>query len=82
MPNETTTSEVAEEFLNDGELADVLGVSTRTILRWRRDGSGPPYCRIGPRCVRYRYTDVLAWADANTFATLAAEANACERRGA
>jgi excisionase family DNA binding protein len=73
MPDESTAYE-AGEFLCDEELADLLNVSTRTILRWRRDGNGPPYCRIGPRYIRYRRPDVDAWADANTFATLAAEA--------
>ena len=64
----------AGEFLSDQQLADMLGVTTRTTLRWRRDGGGPKYIRAGPRRVLYRRSDVLAWAAARTFPTLAAEA--------
>ena len=62
------------EFLSDLQLADLLGVTTRTTLRWRRDGAGPNYIRAGLRRVLYRRADVLAWAASRTFPTLAAEA--------
>jgi predicted DNA-binding transcriptional regulator AlpA len=61
------------EFLSDQQLADMLGVTTRTTLRWRRDGAGPKYVRAGLRRVLYRRADVLAWAASRTFPTLAAE---------
>lgn len=61
------------EFLSDQQLADMLGVTTRTTSRWRRDGAGPKYIRAGPRRILYRRVDVLTWAEANTFATQAAE---------
>ena len=64
----------AGEFLSDQELADMLGMTTRTTLRWRRDGTGPKYVRAGLRRVLYRRTDVPAWAASRTFPTLAAEA--------
>ena len=63
----------AGEFLTDEQLAIMLNVTTRTTLRWRRDGAGPQYVRAGLRRVLYRRTDVLAWAASRTFATLAAE---------
>ena len=66
----------AGEFVTDEQLAAILSVTTRTTLRWRREGGGPPYVRVGPRRVLYRRTDVLAWAAARTFPTLAAEAAA------
>jgi predicted DNA-binding transcriptional regulator AlpA len=61
------------EFLSDQQLAEMLGVTTRTTLRWRRDGAGPKYVRAGPRRILYRRVDVLAWTEANTFITLGAE---------
>jgi hypothetical protein len=64
----------AGEFLTDEQLATMLRVTMRTTLRWRRGGGGPPYVRVGPRRVLYRRTDVLAWATARTFPSLAAEA--------
>jgi excisionase family DNA binding protein len=62
------------DFLSDQQLAELLGVTTRTTLRWRRDGDGPKYVRAGLRRVLYRRADVLAWAASRTFPTLAAEA--------
>jgi hypothetical protein len=66
-------SNEAGEFLSDQQLADMLGVTTRTTLRWRRDGVGPMYIRAGLRHVLYRRADVLAWAASRTYSTLAAE---------
>jgi predicted DNA-binding transcriptional regulator AlpA len=63
----------AEEFLTDLQLADMLRVTPRTLLRWRRDGDGPQFVRAGARRLLYRRSDVLTWIDANTHATLAAE---------
>ncbi len=62
------------EFLTDQQLSDMLGITTRTTLRWRRDGNGPPFVRAGLRRVLYRRADVLAWAASRTFSHRAAEA--------
>lgn len=37
-------------------------VSLPTLARYRADGTGPKFIRIG-RSVRYRREDVLAWLD-------------------
>ena len=62
------------EFLTDQQLADMLDVTTRTTLRWRREGVGPRYVRAGLRRILYSRADVLAWAAGRTFVHLAAEA--------
>jgi excisionase family DNA binding protein len=41
-------------------LADFLGVSRHTLLRWRRQGITPPAIKIG-NTVRFRTHDVQAW---------------------
>jgi predicted DNA-binding transcriptional regulator AlpA len=69
-----TEANEADGFLSDRQLADMLGVTTRTTLRWRRDGEGPKYVRAGLRRVLYWKPDVLEWAAARTYAHLAAEA--------
>lgn len=46
--------------LNEKQLADRWGVSVRTLLAARVNGSGVPFIRIG-RSVRYRLEDVLAY---------------------
>jgi predicted DNA-binding transcriptional regulator AlpA len=72
----------AEEFLSDRQLAEMLGVTTRTTLRWRRDGGGPKYVRVGARRILYARSDILAWTASKAFASLAAEAKAGQGRAA
>ena len=60
--------------LTTRELADRLGVSTRTVERWRASGDGPPFLRLtrgGP--VRYPVADVEAWERARRFESTADE---------
>jgi excisionase family DNA binding protein len=73
-PSSEKPTQEPGEYLTDEQLAAMLDVTTRTTLRWRRDGGGPPYVRAGLRRVLYRRADVDAWAASRTFRTLAAEA--------
>jgi predicted DNA-binding transcriptional regulator AlpA len=41
------------------------GVSAKTLERWRGDGEGPDYVRVGRR-IRYRASALDAWLDAQT----------------
>jgi excisionase family DNA binding protein len=66
----------AEEYLTDPQVAEWLHVDSRTTLRWRTDGGGPPFVRVGARRILYRRADVEAWLAARTFAHRAAEAAA------
>jgi len=44
------------------EIAQLLGVGTRTIWRWVSSGVFPqPDLRVGPRIVKWRRETVLAW---------------------
>lgn len=64
----------AEEFLTDWQLCALLHVDSRTTLRWRSDGDGPPFIRVGGRRILYRRGDIDAWLAARTFPHRAAEA--------
>ena len=44
------------------ELADVLGVSTETVLRWTRRGELPAI-RLPGGAIRYRQDDLDEWLD-------------------
>ncbi len=55
-------------FLSSRELADLFGVPKGTIDHWRAAGTGPTFSRLGKH-VRYRESDVLAWADENRHET-------------
>lgn len=50
-----------EAYYLPSEVAAYLRVATRTLANWRWKGGGPDYVKCGPRLVRYRGRDVLAW---------------------
>lgn len=49
-------------LMRERELARRWNKSVRTLQRWRSEGYGPPYIRIGGT-VHYRVQDVLAFED-------------------
>jgi excisionase family DNA binding protein len=62
------------EYLTDQQLCELLRVTPRTTLRWRRDGVGPAYTRVGPRRLLYPRANVNSWLARRTFPHRAAEA--------
>lgn len=42
-------------------LAERLGVSVKTLERWRLHGEGPPFVRVSRKVIRYRASDVDAF---------------------
>ncbi len=50
-------------LLNEHEVAARLGVSHRSLQKWRVTGSPLPFIKIG-NCVRYDERDVLAFIEA------------------
>jgi excisionase family DNA binding protein len=51
---------MTDKLLTQQQLADELRVSLRTLERWRQQGTGPAFIRVG-RSPRYRRADVDAW---------------------
>lgn len=49
------------EYIDDHQLAKLLGISRETIQQWRCKNEGPPWSKAGKRRVRYRMADVHAW---------------------
>jgi predicted DNA-binding transcriptional regulator AlpA len=56
---------VAAPLMDSEQLAPVLGTTPGQLAQWRFRGDGPPFIKLG-RSVRYRWSDVEAWLDANT----------------
>ena len=52
--------------LTESETARMLSISISGLRKWRRNGSGPRFVRLG-RLVRYLGTDVQSWLDQNAF---------------
>jgi hypothetical protein len=65
-----------DEFLTDEQFAKIMHVTSRSTLRWRRDGSGPPFIRVGARRVLYSRRAIDTWLTAHSFPHRAAEAAA------
>ena len=51
-----------KSHLKTEEVAEYFGVSVAAVLKWRGQGRGPKWVRLG-RCVRYPIDAVLAWAE-------------------
>lgn len=54
-----------EPLWKDVQLAEYLGVDVKSLERWRREGTGPPFIRAG-RQVRYDPQAVRAWLEERT----------------
>ena len=65
--------QATDDFLSDSETARKFRVNKKTTARWRENGEGPPYIRVGTRRILYRQKDLDAWAAARTFVSYAAE---------
>lgn len=51
----------SEPLLTTKEVALFAGVSEYTMSRYRMDGIGPNYIKLGPKMIRYRRSDVEEW---------------------
>lgn len=52
-----------EALLNEKRVAETLGMSLAALRRWRYDGRGPKFLKLGS-AVRYRPADVQQWLQA------------------
>lgn len=57
---------VGDELLTTSQVAAWLGVSIQWAEIARSKNYGPPFQRVGPRVIRYRRADVLAWLKTRT----------------
>lgn len=53
-----------ERLLSPVDAAEFLSVAPRTLASWRYRGGGPSFVRVSSRCVRYRLSDLEAFANA------------------
>ena len=63
------------EYLTQVEAASFLGLSPRTLEKWRIEGQGPAYYKFGRR-VLYLCVDLRSWADAQRRQSTSDEAEA------
>ncbi|HEY3807248.1 MAG TPA: hypothetical protein VGL61_31825 [Kofleriaceae bacterium] len=53
------------EYVDDRYLAAHTPISRSQWQLSRRAGGGPPFMKVGRRCL-YKWSDVVAWLDAQT----------------
>ena len=53
-----------QRLLNERQVADSCALSVLTLRKWRTEGRGPRYVKIGT-LVRYRPEDVEAWIESH-----------------
>ncbi len=64
-----------DAYLTEGQAAEFLQVSVRTLQAWRQRGGGPEFARPGGgRAVRYRRGTLIAYMEENTVANTSAVA--------
>lgn len=56
----------ASKLLNTADAADYLGVSKAFLERDRWAGARIPFIKVGTRAVRYRFSDLTTYIDAQT----------------
>ncbi len=54
-----------EKLLSTGDAAKVLNCQPQTLNRWRHEGKGPRYFKVG-RLVRYSEDELKQWVDNNS----------------
>lgn len=68
-PSATTLS--TAELLTTDQVANALGLSSRTLAAWRSSRTNSlPYVKTGSR-VRYRPQDVTAWLESRVYSAAA-----------
>ena len=59
-------SHIQEPLLRINQVAELVGVTPKTLLNWRTQGRGPSSYKLGVSgVVRYRREDVADWLEAN-----------------
>lgn len=56
--------EIPMKLINEKLAAEMLGLSVKTLQKWRCDSEGPVYLKMG-RAVRYRPEDLEAYVTEN-----------------
>lgn len=60
-------TETKDQLVLPQTVADYLGTTTGNLAQMRYRGTGPKFVKLGHRAIRYRWSDVEAWVEANTL---------------
>ncbi|WP_297188542.1 helix-turn-helix domain-containing protein [uncultured Porticoccus sp.] len=65
FPSQSNSSEKTKKLLTVKESADHLGLTRNTLDKYRVNGTGPKYQKVGSRSIRYTQEALDAWSDQN-----------------
>ncbi|MGD0290581.1 MAG: helix-turn-helix domain-containing protein [Candidatus Binataceae bacterium] len=51
----------ADLLMDQNAASAYIGVSPRTMERWRAERTGPPFIRLSVRAIRYSRAAIVAW---------------------
>lgn len=54
-------SVAVDPLFDERETSEYLKIAIKTLQRWRCEGGGPVFCRIGTRAIRYQRSDLDAF---------------------
>lgn len=57
---------MGDKLATPADVAEYLGTTVPALAQMRYRGTGPAFVKASARKVRYRWTDIQAWLDANT----------------
>lgn len=69
-----------DKLHTDDSVSHTLGVKISTLRKWRREGGGPPWVRLGKRLIGYLESDIQAWLAGQRYNSTADELNSKSRR--
>jgi Helix-turn-helix domain len=65
QPSNDPKVDAPHELLTTHQAAECLRLTERCLEAWRFRRTGPPWCAISRRRIRYRRSDLLAFIEAN-----------------
>jgi excisionase family DNA binding protein len=71
---------VSDRLLRAREVAELLGLSTATVLDWFESGRLPGF-KLSSRAVRFRESEVLTWLEERRVAPRDVVGVTCDRPG-
>jgi len=60
-------NDTCSQLLKEREVAEYLGVSVKSLRRWRFDRRGPNYVKVAGKLVRYPFLELQAWIGQQTI---------------
>ncbi|WP_395664711.1 helix-turn-helix transcriptional regulator [Methylocella sp.] len=79
-PSLKQTVEATSPYMTTPWAAAYVGLSVGALERYRTHGGGPAFCRVGPKRIVYRKSDLDAWVERGRHASTSVQLEPAEGR--